>query len=314
MTSHKLTKLDFLPDVDFDEILTNPILDIAARFWDNDRYDAFRICYRSMRLIDDLVDNRKSSPKKISAIELKHMKQIMTEWMEAMRKKDITDPFRRKLVETFDRFKVPFWPWERLHKAMIYDLEHDGFGSIIIFLRYSEGAAISPASIFMHLCGIEKIGKGYSGPKFDIRLAARPLALFSYFVHIIRDFQKDQLANLNYFADNILLNHNLTRDNLRSVAEGKLISSKFRHLMADYVSFTDYYRLKARHELDNVIPLLQPKYQLSLEMIYSLYFQIFERINIRSGNFSEAELNPTGDEIKSRIAQTIDNFRPLLKE
>ncbi len=25
--------------------------------------------------------------------------------------------------------------------------------------------------------------------------------MFSYLVHIIRDFQKDQLNNLNYFAD-----------------------------------------------------------------------------------------------------------------
>lgn len=314
MTSNKPTKLDFLPNVDFDEILTNPILDIAARFWDSDRYEAFRICYRSMRLIDDLIDNRKSTPEKISAIELKQMKQIMTEWMEAMRRKDSSDPFRSELIETLDRFKIPFWPWERLYKAMKYDLEHDGFGSLLIFLRYSEGAAISPASIFMHLCGIEKNGFGYSVPQFDIRLAARPLALFSYFVHIIRDFQKDQLANLNYFADSMLIKHNLTCDNLWSFAKGKAVPSTFRDLMADYVSIADYYRLKARIVLDDIIPLLQPKYQLSLEIIYSLYCQIFERINIKSGNFSETELNPTGDEIKRRIDQTIDNFTPLLKE
>jgi len=314
MNSDKLTKLDFLPDVDFNEILTNPILDIAARFWDNDRYEAFRICYRSMRLIDDLVDDRKSSRKKISKIELKQMKRVMAKWMKAMRKKDRSDRFRAELIETLEKFKMPFWPWERLHKAMVFDLEHDQFDSLLIFVRYSEGAAISPASIFMHLCGVEKIDNKYSQPQFDIRLAARPLALFSYFVHIIRDFQKDQLANLNYFADDMLIKHNLTPDNLRSVAEGGLIPSEFRHLMADYWSITDYYRLKARQKLDKIIPLLLPKYQLSLEMIYSLYLQIFERINIESGDFTKAELNPTGDEIKNRIEQTIANFRPFLKE
>ncbi len=314
MISDKTTKLDFLPDVDFDDILTNPILDIAARFWDKNRYDAFKTCYRSMRLIDDLVDDRKSSKKKIATIELIQMKREMAKWMKAMQKKDDSDPFRRELIETLEIFKIPFWPWERLHKAMIYDLEHDGFGSLLVFLRYSEGAAISPASIFMHLCGVEKIGKNYSGPKFNIRLAARPLALFSYFVHIIRDFQKDQLTNLNYFADNMLLKHNLNCDDLRSVAEGNSIPLEFRNLMADYQSIANYYRLKARKVLDNIIPLLQPKYQLSLEMIYNLYFQIFERINIESGNFTKAELNPTGDEVKNRIKQTIDNFTPLLIE
>jgi len=314
MISDKTTKLDFLPDVDFDDILTNPILDIAARFWDKNRYEAFKTCYRSMRLIDDLVDDRKSSKKKISKIELIQMKRVMTKWMKAMQKGDSSDPFRRELIETLEIFKIPFWPWERLHRAMVYDLEHDGFESLLVFLRYSEGAAISPASIFMHLCGIEKIGNKYSAPSFDIRLAARPLALFSYFVHIIRDFQKDQLANLNYFADNMLLKHELNCENLRSVAEGKLIPSEFRNLMADYQSIANYYRLKARKVLDNIIPLLQPKYQLSLEMIYSLYYQIFDRIDIESGNFAEAELNPTGDEVKNRIKQTIDNFTPLLIE
>ena len=50
---------DFNWDLDFNQILTNPILDIGARFWEDERYNAFRICYRSMRLLDDLVDNRK---------------------------------------------------------------------------------------------------------------------------------------------------------------------------------------------------------------------------------------------------------------
>ena len=308
MPIDKTTNLDFLPDVDFDQILTNPILDISARFWDSDRYDAFRTCYRSMRLIDDLVDDRKSSKKKISKIELIQMKRVMAKWMKAMQKKDCSDQFRAELLQTLDKFKIPFWPWERLYKAMIYDLEHNGFESILIFLRYSEGAAISPASIFMHLCGVEKSNNSYSEPKFDIRFAARPLALFSYFVHIIRDFQKDQLANLNYFADNMLLKHDLTCDNLRSVAEGKTMPVEFRNLMSDYYLIADYYRLKARKVLDNIIPLLKPKYQLSLEMINSLYYQIFERINISSGDFSEIELNPTAAEVKNRINSTIDNF------
>ncbi len=313
MSLSKPTKLDFLPNVDFGDILTNPILDISARFWDSNRYDAFKACYRSMRLIDDLVDDRKSSKKKISKIELMQMKRVMAKWMKAMRKKDGSDPFRHELLKTLERFKIPFWPWERLYKAMIFDLEHDGFGSLLVFLRYSEGAAISPASIFMHLCGITKSENYYTEPQFDIRLAARPLALFSYFVHIIRDFQKDQLANLNYFADSKLVQHNLTRENLRAVAEEKSISSSFRNLMADYYSITDYYRLKARRVLDSTIPFLEPKYQLSLEMIYSLYYQIFERINVESGKFSKIELNPSADEVKNRIEQTIEIFEPLVQ-
>ena len=38
-----------------------------------------------------------------------------------------------------------------------------------------------------------------------LRSAATPCAMFSYLVHIIRDFQKDQQNNLNYFADDVMI-------------------------------------------------------------------------------------------------------------
>lgn len=63
------TKLDFDRNLDFQQILTNPILDIAARFWEDERYEAFKICYRSMRFIDDMVDDRKIVSLRISEVE-----------------------------------------------------------------------------------------------------------------------------------------------------------------------------------------------------------------------------------------------------
>ncbi len=52
--------LAFTDELDFGKVLKNPILDIAARLWEDDRYEAFKTCYRSMRAIDDLVDGVKS--------------------------------------------------------------------------------------------------------------------------------------------------------------------------------------------------------------------------------------------------------------
>ena len=52
MLIQKSKHLDFVHDLDFEQILTNPILDIAASIWEKERYDAFKICYRSMRVIE----------------------------------------------------------------------------------------------------------------------------------------------------------------------------------------------------------------------------------------------------------------------
>jgi phytoene/squalene synthetase len=311
MSIHNRTEIDFAPELDFSQILTNPILDIAARFWDNERYAAFRICYRSMRLIDDLIDNRKAIGNGISERERKTYSQMITEWQHSIKMKSPRDYFQQELRNTIQMYKIPLWPWERLAAAMRYDLEHHGFSTFSTFLRYCEGAAVAPASVFMHLCGVAEHNGGYSPPAFDIRKAARPLALFSYLVHIIRDFQKDQSNHLNYFADDICAHHGLTCGQLGEITRGAGVPQSFRDMMAQYVGFAEYYRRKARSSIDLLAVHLRSRYHLSLEIVYQLYHQIFERIDPQGGGFTSQELNPTPEEVQQKIKQTIAAFQSL---
>ena len=310
---HKIEQsvLNFLEKPDFADILTNPILDIAARFWDDDRYDAFKVCYRSMRIIDDLVDDQKANGHTLSEVEKKQLEEIINKWTEDFSQGKQTDPFQNKLLEIKEKFNIPLWPWTRLSKAMIYDLYHTDFKSFITFLRYSEGAAIAPASIFMHLIGVTHENSGYKIPKFDIRLGARNLALFSYLVHIMRDFQKDQLSGLNYFALNQLEQFGVQKADLRSIAEGGQIDSNARKLFEQYYRFTSYYRKKARNTVDEILPLLTPRYQLSLEIIYALYDQIYQKIDVKNSHFTQSELLPSTEEVKSQIDSTVSKFNNL---
>jgi phytoene/squalene synthetase len=312
MTPNNHLQLDFARDIDFSRILTNPILDIAARLWDGDRYHAFKVCYRSMRRIDDLVDHRKEQNQPISPEEITDFTRALKSWMKAVRSGKGSDDFHREFLGTMEQFVIPFWPWERLVRAMIYDLNHDGFPTLLQFVRYTEGAAIAPASVFMHLCGLSNSGDYLRPPRYDIRYAARPLALFSYFVHIIRDFQKDQLSNLNYFADSLLSRCRVDRASLRLAAEDGHIDSAVRDLITSYKSIAEYYRLKARVRMDEIKPFLDPRYQLSYEMIYSLYLQIFERIDPVAGHFTTEELNPPPEEVAARIQSTIATFTPTI--
>jgi len=306
MVTKNNINIDFAIDVEFDKILPNPILDIAARFWERERYEAFQICYRSMRVIDDLVDNRKVSGLEITEREIEFIKNQILNWLESLRNNTPIDSFQKDLLATINAFKIPLWPWERLAKAMIYDLEHNGFKTFLIFLRYCEGAAIAPASIFMHLCGVTA---DKTNVFTDLRKAARPLAIFSYIVHIIRDFQKDRQAGLNYFADSILISENVTPQDLNDAATGNSIKPEFRSLIGKYHQIEEYYRKMSRANLDNILPLLAPQYQLSLEVIYWLYLQIYERVKPQSGFFTTAELNPSPDEVKTCLNRIISEFK-----
>ena len=49
--------------IDFEKIIDHPNILIAANFWDEERYQAARICYRFMRTLDDLIDNHKAEHK-----------------------------------------------------------------------------------------------------------------------------------------------------------------------------------------------------------------------------------------------------------
>ncbi len=296
-----------LVDTEFEKILTNPILDIAARFWDEERYHVFKVCYKSMREIDDLVDNRKASGTSLSKSEVRDYTDRIQYWSKNI----LNGTHSSELSQIVRQFQIPVWPWQRLGKAMIYDLEHNGFESFQTFLRYCEGAAISPASIFMHLCGIKERSGKHQLSAFDIRKAARPLALFSYLVHIMRDFEKDQRRNLNYFADDILLRNGLNKDELNEMVRKQSTDDRIRALFSEYKRIAAYYQKFALKTFKHLLPELAPKYQLSLHIIYSLYSHLYEKIDPHHQAYSETDLNLSPFEVQQRINLTVSSFRPV---
>jgi phytoene synthase len=282
-------------------ISTNPILDSAARFWENERYDAFKICYQSMRIIDDLIDNCRAAAQKVSEFDKCEF--------EALVKDAIADMFvQPRLVKTRAKFRIPIWPWKVFSESMSYDLQHNGFRTLPVFLKYSEGAAVAPASVFMHLCGAVRKNGRYYPPQFDIRRAARPVALFCYLVHVIRDFQKDQKNNINYLAENLTAESGLNQLKLRKIAAGGHINLEFRSLITKYCRLIEYYRRRARLAIDKTSAYLEPRYALSLEIIYSLYLQIYERIVSSNGSYATSELSPSVEDVADRTKLTVSSF------
>ena len=262
-----------------------------------------------MRAIDDLIDNHKAKNKLIEPVDRKEFITNVNEWLKMIIISEECNPLQKELIETIEKFRIPLWPMEAFAKSMIYDINNDGFPTMDAFLEYAGGASVAPASIFVHLNGLLKVNGQYENPPFDVKWAATSCAIFSYLVHIIRDFQKDQLNNLSYFADDLIVKNGLTRKNMREFAEGRPVNNNFRNLIRHYYSLADEYRLQTYDIVKEIRPLLEPRYQLSLEIIFDLYLMVFERIDPKNGNFTTEELTPTPEETRDRVYKSIMNFK-----
>jgi len=294
--------------IDFEKIKDHPNILIAANFWEEERYLAACTCYKFMRTLDDLIDEHKADNPVITSDNKKLLTKNAKNWIKSIYKYGNEGSSNKELVNTIKKFRIPRWPLENFVKSMIYDINNNGFKNLGTFLEYSQGASVAPASIFVHLTGIQQKGNYYSDPPFNVKDAATPCAIFSYLVHIIRDFCKDQLNNLNYFADDIIQKHGLTREDLYHIAKGSEIKNNFREMMKEYYLLADSYREKTWNILNEITPLLSPRYQLSLEIIFDLYLMVFERINIQEGSFSTSELNPSPSETRERVYNRIMAF------
>jgi phytoene/squalene synthetase len=308
MNSQRDNFIEIFNSIDFHQVKDHPNILVAASFWDHERFCAAKTCYKFMRAIDDLIDNHKAKNKLIAAAERKDFVANVEEWLKMIIISKECNPQQAELLETVQRFRIPLWPLEAFAKSMIYDINNDGFPTLKAFLEYSEGASVAPAAIFVHLNSISKENGNYVIPPFDIKWAATPCAIFSYIVHIIRDFQKDQLNNLSYFADDLIEKNNLSRRKLQEFAGGKPADKKFRNLMEHYYKLADEYRVKTQAVIKEISPLLEDRYQLSLEIIFNLYLMVFERIDLARGEFTTEELNPTPEETKERVYRTILDF------
>lgn len=308
MNSQKDIFLDIFHSIDFEKIKDHPNILVAANFWEHDRFCAAKICYKFMRAIDDLIDDHKALNSNIRPEERNGFTADVQQWLKTLLVADDCSGEQAELVKTIEHFRIPLWPMEAFARSMIYDINNDGFATLDTFLEYSRGASVAPASVFVHLNGLVKKDGGYDPPQFDVKWASTPCAIFSYLVHIIRDFQKDQLNNLSYFADDLIIKYGLSRKMMADFAHGEPVNDGFRSMIREYMALADKYRIETYDIIKKISPLLEPRYQLSLEIIFDLYLMIFERIDPERGKFTTEELNPTPQETRQRVLDKIMVF------
>lgn len=306
MPSTRFNPSDIIAQIDFNKINKHPNILIAASFWEEERYQAAKICYQFMRKIDDLVDDRKADLESLSDCEKQIYTDQVNEWITCLNGKALENPFFDKVAQTVNDYQIPIHLFHIFAKSMIYDINHAGFDTFEDFISYAEGASVAPAAVFVHLCCLNREIEEYVYPRMDLMEIARPCAIFSYLVHIIRDFQIDQQNNLNYFANDILQKYDLKPEDLKRMANGSPIDENFRKVIALYKEYADQYRLETEKAIEKLSPYLSERYLLSLKIIYNLYLQVYNRIDIKNGTFTAQELNPTHQEIKINVLKIIE--------
>lgn len=304
------TEIDkIIHSIAFENIEKHPNILIAARFWDDRRYNAAKVCYRFMRMIDDHIDDRRAQDKEIGCLEKEELSEKVNNWIDCLDRAHENDPFYLELTETVSRFNIPLQLFHNFAKSMLYDIDHNGFPTLNDFLEYAEGASVAPASIFVHLCLLSEENNRFVNAGFDVIKLARPCAIFSYLVHIIRDFQEDQLNNLNYFADDILARNNLLPSDLKEIAHGGAVTDSFRHMMQEYYDQARDYGVQTMNILQELQTKVSGRYLFSLHIIYNLYKMVFDRIDIRHGHFTTRELNPTSLEIREKVLEVASGWQ-----
>ena len=241
---------ELIESIDIGNIAKNPNILIAANFWDEERFQAAKTIYKFMRVIDDLIDDQKAKFAGLSCFDKELFTQKINSWIVCLQgEKSGEGGLMDEVIETVNTFKIPIQYFHDFARAMIYDINNEGFKTFDDFLEYSDGASNGPASVFLHLCCLDKVNGEYHQPVENIFDLARPCALFSYLVHIIRDFQKDQDENLNYFALDILEKNDVAPSDLKAMSNGGEISQGFRNVVRDYLEKAEEYKIQTIEEL-----------------------------------------------------------------
>ncbi|MEZ5357967.1 MAG: squalene/phytoene synthase family protein [Candidatus Zixiibacteriota bacterium] len=281
-----------------------PNLYLAANFLEpDDKFRAFLAAYAAMRLADDIVDNNRADGN-MTTLRKEQISDEIDRFadMFALRRIDDSLPYAQDIKFALARFEIPSWPFTDLAQAMKFDIENDRFDTFQQFLNYSEGAAVAPASIFMHLaaCTFNDDASLLILPSFNIKKAARPLAIFSYLVHILRDFKKDftsgqkpliyidmETTDMFYVDDNELAKN----------ANGWNQSLKFTKMIMWYFNRLTEFQVEAEKTLDGIMDFLPPDGRFALRFIYELYSMTAAKISEHQYILVREDLNLTTAEV-----------------
>lgn len=250
--------------------------------------EAFAAAYASMRLIDDFVDDipgRATLGQDSRERAAAHVDGWLSNVREARAGCADEAPVWRALCHTFGRFDLPIEPWQDLAKAMLTDLNVSLFRDWDHLRRYMKGASVAPAVIFMHLVLAKPDSDGVMfscpWPYERVSAATEDLAIFCYWVHILRDAAVDLTvgkSGLVYFPNADLATFHLSVNDLHEMR-------KLRRATDAYVRLAQLEASRARHHLQRgkaylpeLLASAMPSHGRALTLLIRMYESILQSL------------------------------------
>ncbi len=298
----------------------------ASRYLrDRDRYEAFCAMYAVMRIVDDGVDELAAVSPLASESRL-HEAEVVRAWHEIVAScwaarpssktaLDQTDSQRSAeiamaLKSAFRRFPTPAILWDDFFTAMRLDLVRDRFVTFSEFVRYAQGATVSPTTIYLYLITAQRLTSEDTyrpPPGFDLIKCGYSLGLFAYIAHILRDLVDDLSVGergLLYLAADDMATHGVTEAILRRDLEHRTTSPPVRSLVEALVQRARQYARLGRQDLLQLEGTLSTDRAFILELIVRMYeAQLKKIIECSYHVMSDAHKLSDGD--KERIATAL---------
>lgn len=263
-----------------------------------DRYRSFCAFYSVMRVVDDAIDAlpaRQSLAAATIAAELKKLARWRQATISASRNGDDPDlamirfdhPHAESLVRELhlasQLFTIPRSCWTSFFRSMRRDLKQTRFETFRDFLRYTDGASVSPTLIFLTLASARPISDSSYAPHSTRALAAAALHLgrFAYLAHILRDLAID-LADpdnlLVYLADDDLVAHGLRLSDVVDDVQSGESRPALRALVADLAARARAELALGQRLLPTFVGAVSPRLSAVIAYTVSMYEEILRRI------------------------------------
>ena len=172
-----------------------------ARAFPRAKQDLFLATYMSMRLIDDHVDRSgadERGPESPVLGRIQRWRQriaIASSGEVQPGESEIESDVLEVMAHTLPRSPLDDRAWDALASAMSRDARGEVLSDWDDFLAYCEGATVAPTYIFLVLLALDDGARRLPDdlPVETLWDLARPLAVFCYVAHIMRDLRKDAL-------------------------------------------------------------------------------------------------------------------------